>query len=438
MRAVARPLVVLVVLIVVVAGVVAGILWIGQLGSPQHNQTPPPFDDGPTFHSALAQVNSTARGTPGGPWLLFSAMGLAAQATIMPSARGISPNNLSVQYCGSQFDGLTIWNGTSFPVFNGSIASGTAPFWQFAFFSNASQMILVATDINFVPTVFPPIPVTNPCAMYGFGGAVVASSYVSWLNPIPIDTNIQAANAALVLGNSFERANYPILEMFNLGYTPFDGTNHDGNGVGLGVEYSRCGMIGAAGLQPEGDVGEDANGTVTNFGTGSLSCTVVNGTTIGSYLFTFGSNGTSEPVEPGSTGLLLPFQVEYQNCTASDNDSSCRDGYGMVSWMTSLTLEAPGGNPLPSAPSSCQTWTYSLSRCGASSSGWSVVLVTANGAWVDVFPGTNGTTWAIPNALMVSQEALVLLVPSAWNLMGDRLTIQGSAAVPAVTGFVGV
>jgi hypothetical protein len=402
------------------------------------NQSPPPYNDGPTFYTALAQVNSSAQATPGGPWLLFSATGLAAQATIMPAARGISPNNLSVQYCGTQFNGLTVWNGTSFPIFNGSIASGTAPFWQFAFFSNASQMILVATDINFVPTVFPPISVTNPCAMDGFGGAPTASYYVGWLNPIPIDTNIQAANAAIALGNAFERANSPILEMFNLGYTPFDDTNHGGNGEGLAVEYSRCGMIGAAGFQPEGVVGEDSNGTVTNTFNGSQSCTVVNVTTVGSYIFAFGSNGTSVPVEPGSTGLLLPFQVEYQNCTGPDNNSNCRDGYGMVSWMTSLTLEAPGGNPLPSAPPSCQTWTSSLSRCGANSSGWSVVLVTANGAWVDVFPGTNGSTWAIPNALMVSQEAFVLLVPSVWNLIGDRLTIQGTAAVPAVTGSVGV
>jgi hypothetical protein len=440
MKPFTRPVVVLVALVAVVAGTATGVLWwIDQQSHPQHNQTPPPaFNDGPTFYSALAQVNSSVQDSAGGPWLLFSAIGLAAQSTIMPAARGISPNNLSVQYCGAQFNGLTVWNGTTFPVFNGSIASGTAPFWQFAFFSNESQMILVATDINFVPTIFPPIPVTNPCATYGFGGSATASFYVSWLNPIPIDTNIQAANAALILGNSFERANYPILEMFNLGYTPFDGTNHGGNGVGLAVEYSRCGMIGAAGFQPEGDVGEDANGTVTNYGTGSLSCTVVNGASVGSYLFAFGSNGTSVPVEPGSSGLLLPFQVEYQSCTGPNNNSACKDGYGMVSWMTSLTLEAPGSHSLPAAPPSCQSWVPSLSRCGANSSGWSVVLVTANGAWADFFPGTNRSGWAIPNALVVSQEAFVLLTPSSWNLAGDSLAIEGSSKVPAVAGIVGV
>ena len=75
--------------------------------------------DGPTFFQALSQVNNSALLEPGGPWALFSVYGIATQIPFSPNLIGYAHTNQTVNSCGQEFNGLTLWNGTM-PLFNGT------------------------------------------------------------------------------------------------------------------------------------------------------------------------------------------------------------------------------------------------------------------------------------------------------------------------------
>ena len=128
--------VVLVLLLLVLAAVA---FRSANLGTPASAPSP----EGPTLHQALSAVNASVRNMSGGPWELFSYIGLAAEDLFNPAALGLgNSTNLSLRYCGEQLAGTTLWNGSTIPAFDGSIASGTAPFWQFEFSSNLTQSVV--------------------------------------------------------------------------------------------------------------------------------------------------------------------------------------------------------------------------------------------------------------------------------------------------------
>jgi hypothetical protein len=421
----------LIAIVVAFAGALGGLVWIDSLPQPS---TPPNLtSDGPTFHQALNQTNVSVANATGGPWLLFSAIGLASQGALDPSAFGFASTNASLKYCGAEFNGLTIWNGSSIPIFTGGIASGTAPFWQFAFYSNNSQQIIVATDVSGIPHVYPPMSMSSPCASYSGLGAG-AQSYVDWLNPLPIDTSAMALPAYDAIGREFEASHGPILEIFNFGYSLLNQLNHGGNGVGLVVEYARCGLVGAGGLQPNGIVGETSNGAIADTDIGTVSCTWVDSSSplvYGIYQLEFGGANAITGLESGSIGVNFTFQVEIPPA----NTSVLRDGWGLVSWMSNLTLRDSSNRLLRSAPASCQAWVPSLSACSTDTSGWSAVLLSANGMWMDTYPSEyNWSSWAIPNVPIVSQEQLVILVPTSFALTADTISFSNTATVPVVIG----
>jgi len=258
-------------------------------------------------------VNETVRNTSGGPWTLFSYIGFAPERPFSPESFGYTNStNLTLKYCQGQFNGLTLWNGTAFPIFNGSVASGTATFWQFAFFSISGQQIIVATDILGVPRVYGALPVTNPC-MKQSTMAKDALGYISWVNPIPVDTSVQAANAYDVEGRDFSGQHSPLVEMFINGWVDLsDATNH---GMGAGVEYTQCGLAGEAGLEPKGVVGEYSNGVVQNTFNGSLSCTAV--AAVGPpvvyvpYAVALSAGANPGPLGGGLASLALSMLVEF-------------------------------------------------------------------------------------------------------------------------------
>ena len=150
-----RPLVLAIVIVVVLAGVLGGWYWIGRT----ENSPPVPVvrDDGPTFYQALASLNSSVANQSGGPWLIFSVMGIAAEGAYSPSVKGyVSFNNSApVNGCQAALNGLSMFNG-SIPIFNGTVNSGTAPFWQFAYYSNTSSEVLVGTNVMGTPHLFTP------------------------------------------------------------------------------------------------------------------------------------------------------------------------------------------------------------------------------------------------------------------------------------------
>jgi hypothetical protein len=414
----------------VVAGAGAFFVWWQLTGTPPGSNSQ--VADGPTLYQALTSVNSTVQKVSGGPWLLFSYLGIAAPLPFNPGLFGFSGNGTgeSLAACGDAFPGTSLWNASSIPTFHGGIASGTAPFWQFEFASSAAKDVTIATVVRGSALVFPPIAPTSPCWLPA--GGAVAASYLDWVNPLPVDTHVQALNAYTALGRSFQTANPKIAEVFANGYVPLtDAFNH---GPGGGVQFLLCGEAGFAGVQPKGVVGEWPNGTVQSVFRGTLTCTplAASGTpyTFAKYVVENSTGPLEEYVSPGLSGLKVRILAGVALSNGTGNDAA-----GLATWMVTLRLLNSAGQSLPASTPSCQSWVANVSECKSSGLGWFAVLFSAGGSWRDDYPSLNSITeWSVPNVVIANEELLLVVIPASWNPASDTLTFSGSTATPSVSG----
>lgn len=404
------------VVIAIAVGLAAGLALSGFVVFVAQPKASGPATDGPTYDQALLAVNSTVRNSSGGPWVLFGVYGIAAPHSFEPTALATAYNNQTVNECGAAFNGITIWNG-SIPTFSGALQSGTAPFWQFFFFSNASQQILVGTSVLGVPRVFPPI---------SFGSACARASrlwYQPWywaneITPLLVDSPVIAQAAWSAAGERWAASHGPLVETYVFGPNVFA----DGTPNGVTVNYWRCGQVGVTGNAAYLAAVEDTQGLVENAIGGYIGCTWNNET----YDFALAVNGST--TEGGTTWMHLPFQVEVGGYT---------DAWGLVTWMTSVALLNSSGEPLPPAPARCNDWVPSVTGCTSSASGWYVVLLSASGGWLDTFGAAgSGTGWTLPNVSVVSNQELVLVVGGGWSLSGDTLVASGTSSQVSVAGSV--
>jgi hypothetical protein len=418
--------------LVVAAGTVSAVYWI----STREPSSPVLPDDGPTLYQALGQVDLTVSTTAGGPWVLFSYVGFAPEGPFSPEAFGFSNStNLTLKYCAAQFNGLTVWNGTSFPIFHGSIASGNATFWQFSYLSNASHEFLLATDTLGVSRVYPPIPQNNECAEQSTMTAS-ALSYPSWVNPLPVDTSVQAANAYGIAGKGFQAEHSTLVEIFANGWTDFsDAFNH---GPGGGVDYTLCGLPGEAGVEAKSFVGEFPDGEVQSIFNGTLSCTAVRepGPPViyQNYSVAFSPPGSMVGVSDRLAGLSVQFQVEFPDWFSNET-TPYYDGWGLTAWMTTIALLSSANQPVPASAPTCREWVPSVADCNDTGSGWFVVLLSATGGWMDAFPASaDAAEWSVPNVPVVGAEQLVVVYPSSWNVSGDLVELAATGSIPVVSG----
>lgn len=321
-RAPATVAVAVVIAIIITAG--AGAWYYGAQG---HSGAAPRVD-GPTFYQAFAAVNESVGAIAGGPWTLYGVWGIATPLPFSPNALGWPSNNLSINSCGAQFNGLTLWNG-SIPLFDGSFDSGTAPFWQFAFFSNASQGILIATDVSGVTHIFPPMGMSSTCARATALGAT-PWGWARLFSPFPANSPIMAVSAWNAIGKQWMTANAPAWEAYILGFGYWGSTTPNG----LIVKFDRCGQVGATGVQPVVDVGLNNDGSWNNYFNGTQGCGDV--VSLGPPPIYGGYSAYFSPptVSPSRNTTLVnqSFQVTYGNL--SDDP----DAGGLVSWMTTLNL----------------------------------------------------------------------------------------------------
>ena len=377
---------------------------------------PPVRADGPTFYQALSQINASVQTASGGPWTLYTVYGVATPAPFSPSALGWSNQNLTVNSCGALFNGLTLWNG-SIPLFNGTFDSGTAPFWQIMYFSNASHSILVATDVLGQPHAYPPIPMTSPC-MAGSSLAFEPWALARMFNPLPVDSPTLAGSAVSALGTGWFANNRAAFEAYRFGSNYWG----SGNPGGLVINFERCGEVGEAGVQPAASVGVSPAGKFVTSFVGVEGCgNVANiGPPLVLFSYELGFSRPSTSVTAGSTYVALPFQALLTNSTGTVST----DASGIVSWMVRLNLTSGTGVALPPAGSLCDEWVSSIRDCAANSSGWFAVLQSPYGAWLDSY-GTSvaGPNWTVPNVSLVSNQQIVLVCPSAWNVTGDVLSV---------------
>jgi hypothetical protein len=419
--------VLLIVLVVAVAGSL-GVYAIVATNGGSHSTVK---SDGPTLYQALSEVNNSVRNVSGGPWVLFSVWGVAAQSPFSPNVIGYPSQNHTVNSCGQQFDGLTLWNGTM-PLFNGTFDSGTAPFWQFAFFSNVSQTILLATDTLGMSKVYAPMPYPSPCnPWYDLG-----SSPWRWTLPpgvFPVDSPNAAQSAWGVVDQKWVKVNEPEVELITIGPGMFDGF---GDVSGYGVFFDRCGQLGVAGLaEPLVLVGENLQGQWRGTENLTHNCALPfsgYGSLDGIYDLLF--SGVSVSTTYGTISATAPFQVAlaYPNDTLT-NDF---DGSGLANWMTHLSLTTSVGQHLPLAAPTCRYWVPSVGSCTANSSGWFAVVLSASGEWINSYGElANGTAgWSEPVTALVSHQQLVIVVPSSWNLTGDELNLTSTVITSEVTG----
>jgi len=424
---------------VVLAVVVAGLLVFGTLSVRPMASSPASVKtvaDGPALLQALTQADRSVNLTAGGPWGLFSYYGIAAQSPFSPNVIPYASVNQTVNACGAAFNGLTMWNGT-IPVFNGTLNSGTAPFWQFAYFSNTSQQILVVTDVGGSVDAYPPIAYPGACQpWYDLPAPPGPTYWTGLLNGSIVDSPTMAENALAGIDQNWLNSSLPTVEIYTSGPGVW-GSLGDRPGS-AGVLFNRCGLLGVAGgAQPIMVAVESLQGVFQGWANLTTDCNI-QGSGYGDY-------DGSEVIDPGTlvydnssegTRVSIPYQVAiaYPNGTLTGD----YDGWGLASWMTSWNLTGPNARPLPGAEPTCGAWVPSLAACTANPAGWYGVIVSASGQWINSFgESTSGNlTWSVPITALVSHQELVIEVPSSWNVTGDVLTVSSTTPTQILYGSI--
>jgi hypothetical protein len=417
--------------ICVAALAVVGALLVWYPWSRTAPVSPPDRADGPTFYQALSQLNGSVQNTSGGPWTLYTVYGIATPVPFSPSALGWNEQNETVNSCGHLFNGLTMWNG-SIPLFNGTYNSGTAPFWQFFYFSNASGEILVASNVLGVPQVFPPIPMSSPC-MTGSVLGLDPWDFARNLNPLPANSPTLASSAVEGLGPSWFANNPTTFEAFRFGNNYWG----SGNPAGLIINFERCGEVSRAGVQPFASVGVSSSGSFVTSYVGIEGCGNIYsfGPPVDVLPWKIGFTNYSTFLSGASSYTSIPFQALVENNTGGYYP----DASGIVSWMIRLTLTNSTGAVLPTATSSCGGWVPTASDCGANGTGWFLLLLSPYGQWLDSYGETStGANWSAPAVSIVSNQQMVLVSPSTWNLSGDVLSASSTTSNVTLSGSVSI
>jgi hypothetical protein len=419
-------------LVLIAAGV--GIWWIVESHPSGASPRPTIRADGPTLLKALGDVNRLIRNETGGPWDLYWFVGVAAESSFSANVVGYGLQvNLTANACGDLYDGLTLWNGTM-PVFNGTFDSGTAPFWQFAFYSNSTQLSLLVTDVLGLITVYPEANITSTLGCYPWDDAPNPEAWVRGLSgplvdsPTIVQTALQRVNESLLLSTS------PSVEILTSGPGAFPGVAET---VGsLGAFYERCGLRGVTGIQPISEVYEAMNGSFGGLFNGTTNCAYLNHPYFAGY-------GSYKLLPATSTqsgfGSTIQVTTTIQVALASPNGSvTSYDGWGLANWMTSWNLINSTGAQLHLVRSGCDSWVASLQQCAANSTGWYLFVLSQGGKWIDSYGlSANGTAgWSMPITALVSHYQVVLVAPSAWSLTGDTLAIGSTVATSTVTGSI--
>jgi len=418
---------VLVVAVAVAMTIAGGLGTLLVLEQQKGGSSPAVVNDGPTFYQALGKLNASVHATPGGPWTLYTVYGVATPVPFSPSALGWFEQNRTVNSCGALFNGLTLWNG-SIPLFNGTLNSGTAPFWQFFYFSNASQSILIATDVLGQTRVFPPAPMSNLC----FAGSSLNYDPLGWarvFDPFPADSPTLSSSAVNALGAGWFVSNPSVYEAYRFGNNYWG----SGNPAGLVIDFERCGEVGRAGVQPKASVGVSSTGKFVTSFVGAEGCG--NLESFGSpdvfFSYELGIASPTSLTTGGSTYITIPFQALLTNSSGTIGT----DASGIVSWMVRLNLTSGTGAALPGAGSSCEEWVPTTSDCVANSTGWFAILQSPSGAWLDSYGASEmGMNWSVPDVSLVSDQQLVVVVPSSWNLTGDLLSVTSTTSNATISG----
>jgi hypothetical protein len=383
--------------------------------------------DGPTLDQALDAVNRSVESLPGGPWTLFGGWGIATPTPLAATVVSWPNPGSTANACGEQFNGLTLWNG-SIPLFDGTFNSGTAPFWQFAFFSNTSQSIEIATDVNGTTRAFPPMLMTSSCAASSWLGDA-PWLYAKALTPFPPNSSILGGAAWANGAESWVNQNAGAYETYYYGY-PYWGS---ANLLGSVSKFSRCGLVGASGVQPVSYFVGGPNGTIVTAFTGMQGCGNVESlgpppvfTPYNTALYSAGNSTFGETYQV-SFGITLTYG-DIPNDT---------DPGGLAAWMVGLNLTQSTGSSMPLGSPACGAWVAGLGDCEANATGWFAVLSNPAGGWLGSYGTTRGGAgWTVPNVGVFTNQTVTLVFPSSWTTSGLRLEMSSVAINVTLSGGI--
>jgi len=434
-----RALVGIAALILVVAGAGGGwyLYAIFHHSGTGGDNTVPPRPDGPTFYQVLAKTNDSVENVGGGPWSLFSVIGIASPSPFSPDVKGYLTLNRTVSSCDKYLDGVTLWNG-SIPLFNGTPDSGTAPFWQLAFYSNTSNEVLITTSVSGAVHVYLPIPMISNCTLAwpDFRAHPNYWSQMIYVNSsLPVNSVVAASMAWNETDRGWIATNLPLAEVLVLGPAIFKTTGDVAGGTWtdyfMGCGVARIPATTGWGLLYSAQVGRTGLGLgVIN---GSTNCALLNSglpPLEGKYGFLFSNSSSAN--DSASSWTTSTFQVEmaYLNGTVFSYD-----GWGVADWMVSLNLTSSTGDPLQVGGSGCPNWVPSIADCSSNESGWYVVLLSAVGGWQASYGVADSTSgWSVAVTGMVSNESLVVVVPTWWDLSGCTLTVASTVSTSSISG----
>lgn len=389
--------------------------------------------DGPTFYQALAALNESVDAEPGGPWTITQVYGVASPVPADPGSWGYDLYDQAWSSCQGLFNGVTLWNGT-IPIFKGTYNSGTAPFWQIVYFSNASQQILVTTDVLGVVALYPPIAMSSLCAertgftAYSWKEAQIISEY-----GFPGDTPAMARTIWDGFGKQYSNwLRKPLAEMYLFGGVEFG----SGQAASTEIQFFTCGTPGEAGATPGlaayapySDTAE--LGTTWNY---TLGCTPES--TLGVPI-PLRINFTSSSILQASNATIVDEKYQFLMEGSPPFVGTGDNLRGMTSWMVGLNLTGSDGTPLPLASPGCAAWVPSVTDCVRNMSGWYAVLLSPDDEWEGTYGLTaTGPGWSYPVLPIANNETIALIVPTSWNVSGDLLQIASTTPELPLTGSV--
>ena len=399
-----------------------------------------PVADGPTFYQALAAVNGSVAAQVGGPWVLFSVTGIAAQVPFSPDvvAFEYSLPGAVVAACDRAFNGVTLWNG-SIPVFTGSFSSGTAPFWQFAFYSNSSNEVLIATTLAGTGRVYAPISATNECVRTWQVFAVNPHGWVAQIvenGSLPVNTPVAAQVVWSQADVSMIREHEPLAEVYTSGPEAFVDTESLPWGF-MGVDFFGCGLQGIIGhFNPLYFTGVLRNGTYGGSLMGYTNCvaeTVPVAPGVGNA--TYSVNSTSAATVTSNGTRYSTYSIQLSMYDSSTGLPENNDGWGVANWMVSMNLSNQAGTLLPVGPSRCPVWVSSMTDCVADGEGWYAVLFSASGQWQSSYGVVSGTArWTGPLAGVMTDEELVVVTPLTWPVSGVNVQLGSTVSFMGLNG----
>ncbi len=325
-------------------------------------------------------------------------------------------------------------------MFDGTYNSGTAPFWQFVFFSNATQQLLIATDVLGIPHLYPPIAMTSECAEST--GLSVKPWGMSQLfdfahGGFPGNSPGMANAAWVSLARQWAAGlQHRPTEMFVMGAAQFG----SGQPPDTMTMFYTCGTPGGAGATPGLDVFAGPPGDPGD-----------TATVIGSFDYKIGctptaNNFTAIPIRvnfsnttelSGVSASVVQTKFQFELDGAPPFNGPGYDTVGITSWMTQLNLTLSNGSALPVAKSGCSAWVPSVSSCVPSTSGWYAVLFSPDSEWEGSYAATSsGAGWSYPVLPIANNETIALVIPSDWNVAGDTLEITSTTASLPLSGAV--